>query len=194
MVTTENMQISIELIKEIKAVLEPSSQWMPVIAAIGGAAVGGFIPLLVKLIESRREQKRNKEAVAHQIYAEITAILEIVEKRQYLQHMNVLATQFTLHPNLIERYQIHISEDFSLMYKVNIDRLPLLNPSLQTKIVKFYRFLSALIEDVKPGGGFNSQPITHYGCDQFILIATEAISLGEEIKVDISLQFNLSHG
>jgi hypothetical protein len=106
MVTTENMQISIELIKEIKAVLEPSSQWMPVIAAIGGAAVGGFIPLLVKLIESRREQKRNKEAVAHQIYAEITAILEIVEKRQYLQHMNVLATQFTLHPNLIERYQI----------------------------------------------------------------------------------------
>lgn len=56
--------------------------------------------------------------------------------------------------------------------------LPLLDPSLQTKIVKFYKFLSTLIEDVRPGGSFNSQPITKYGCDQFIAILVEAISLG----------------
>jgi hypothetical protein len=193
MTTPENIQISLELLKEIKAVLEPSSQWVPVIAAIGGAAVGGFIPLLIKMIEGYREEKRNKQAVAHQIYAEVTAILEIVDKRQYLQHMNALAAQFLLNPNLIQTYQIQVSDDFSIMYKANIDRLSLLNPNLQTKIVKFYRFLSALIEDVKLGGGFNSQPITQYGCNQFILIATEAVALGNEIRDDISKQFNLSN-
>ena len=194
MTTPENIQISLETLKGIKAILDPSSQWMPVIAAIGGAAVGGFIPLLVQMVEGYRQEKRNKQAVAHQIFAEVTAILEIIEKRQYVQHMKSLSAQLAINPKFIQTYQVQISEEFSPMYKANIDRLPLLDPSLQTKIVKFYRFLSALIEDVKPGGGFNSQPITKYGCDQFIAIAVEAISLGNEIRSDIASRFDLDCG
>lgn len=68
----------------------------------------------------------------------------------------------------------------------------MLDPSLQTKIVKFYRFLSVLIEDVKLGGGFNSQPITKYGCDQYIVIAVGTISLGNEIRSDIASRFDLN--
>jgi hypothetical protein len=186
------VQISLETLKTVKTLMEPSQPWIPVIAAILGAAVGGLVPIFVRIYEEYRARKINRNAVANQIYAEISALLEIIDKRQYLQDIQMIVNQLTVNPNYQQTFQIQISEDISQMYKINLDRLPLLNPSLQTKIVKFYRFLDALVQDVKPGGVFNISPITIYGAQQFLLIANEAITLGQEIKLEISNSFNLA--
>ncbi len=186
----QSLQASIALLKDIKDLISPSNPWIPVIAAVLGALAGGLAPIIVRLIEARIERKSAKQAVAHQIYAEISAILEIVKQRGYLEDLEVAKLVVSMN-STSNSYQVQISDEVDPLYRANIERLPLLDPGLQTKIVKFYRFLNALVEDIKPGGTFNTSGVTVKGIDQFLMIANQAISLGEEIKLQIADQFGI---
>lgn len=186
----ESIQTSITILKEVKDLISPSNPWIPVISAVLGALAGGLAPILVKLLEVSIDRRAAKQAVAHQIYAEISAILEIVRQRGYLEDLESKKLAMTANPasNL---YQVQISEVVDPLYRANLERLPLLDPGLQTKIVKFYRFLHALVEDIKPGGTFNTSGATLEGINQFLAIANQAVAIGEEIKSQIAKQFKI---
>lgn len=186
----QSIQASISILKDVKDLVAPSNPWIPVIAAVLGALAGGMAPLIVKTLESSRDRKANQQAVAHQIYAEISAILEIVNQRKYLDELKRLRDVISINPTS-SFYMVQISEAIDPLYKANIDKLPLLAPELQTKIVMFYRYLNALVEDIKPGGTFNTAGATCKGIDQFLVIADQAILIGNQIKVEIAKQFKI---
>lgn len=186
----QNIQASIAILKEVKDLISPSNPWIPVMAAVLGALAGGLAPIFVKLLEVCVDRRAAKRAVAHQIYAEVSAILEIVRQRGYLEDLESKKSVMTVN-SASNFYQVKISEVVDPLYRANLERLPLLDPGLQTKIVMFYRFLNALVEDIKPGGTFNTSGATLKGIDQFLAIANQAVAIGEEIKSQIAKQFNI---
>jgi len=177
-----NLDVVIGLLTEIKGLIKSQDPLIPMYAALGGALIGAGIPIAGKFFSDWRERVRSRKAVASQLFAEITAILDIVSTRKYLEFVSGIVQQITP-TNGVGTLQIQVSDDVMIIYRANLDNLHLLDRDVQVKVVKFYRYLSALIEDVKPGGLFNDPKygLTVDGGNQFLSIAYELVDLGNEL-------------
>ncbi len=177
-----NLNVIVGLLAEIKGMIKNQDSLIPVYSALAGAFIGAGVPILGKIYVDREDRKRSKRAVASQLFAEIKAILDIVSTRKYIENMASLVEQITP-TNQRASYQIHVSEDVMIIYRANLKNLHLLDQDVQVKVVKFYRYLSALIEDVKPSGIFNdpNNGLTIEAGKQFLSIAYELVDLGNEL-------------
>ncbi len=178
-----NFLIIIEMLNQIKGLIKPQSPLLPVYTAFAGGVLGVVGTVFAKEFHEYLARKRNIKNIASQIRAEIKAILDIVEIRQYLDFMTAEIKKLPNMPNKRSILQVHISEDVMPIYRANLNNLHLLQQDMQVEIVKFYRYLSALIEDIKPGGTFNDERygLTLDGGEQFMKIATEAICIGKAL-------------
>ena len=190
----DGYQVVITLLNEIKGLIKDQNPLIPVIAALVGAAVGAGMPILRDICKTSREQRAAKNAVASQLKAEIKAILDIVSTRNYIAFIQQQIVNLSGVPNGRSVVQIHVSEDFMPIYRSNLNNLHLLDQDTQVNVVKFYRYFSALIEDVKPGGTFNDPRFgfTVAGGNEFLQIANDAIALGNGLVISLD-EFTKKH-
>ncbi|MEY4211146.1 MAG: hypothetical protein RLZ92_1527 [Pseudomonadota bacterium] len=193
MTDIENLQIAFETIREVKKLLEPlPSSNTPVIAALVGAAVGGLTPIIVNAFNEGRLRNNNRNATAHQIYSEISAILTVINQRNYIESIKDIISYIQSNPSSAPHpFQVQVPNDLFHIYKANLTNLALLDPKLQSEIVVFYHYLMGLLEDIKPGGMLNTQP-TLNGYNEFLQIALKTIAIGEKIQREISFEFDLA--
>jgi len=190
MADVHTLQLSQETLAVFKDVLSSSSGWMNGLFALGGVLLGGVVQFVISRCENSRLIKQNRVGVAHQIYAEISAILEIIDKRQYIVDLTA-RTKLMQAGVIYQPYIISITSDVSPIYKANLSKLSLLDAQLQTQIVIFYKFLDALIEDVKVGGTFSSG-LTLDACLEFLSLADDMVNTGENIKKTLKSTFKIS--
>ena len=183
-----NFDVVIGLLTEIKGLVKSQDSLIPVYAALFGALIGSGVPIAGKILTDRRDQIRAGKAVASQLSSEIQAILDIVAIRQYLPFIQQQLTNLAGVAGGKSILQIHVSDEIMPIYKSNLNNLHFLERDTQAKVVKFYRYLSALIEDVKPGGAFNDPRFgfTVASGAQFLQIANETIALGNELVADLA--------
>jgi len=183
MAEVDGYQVIIKLLNEIKGLIKSQDSLIPVYAALAGALIGSAVPIAGKIFSDWRDRLPTSKAVASQLSAEIKVILDIVDARSYIPFIQQEIAKLVGIPNGKSILQIHISEDVMPIYKANLEKLHLLERDTQVKVIKFYRYLTALIEDVKLGGAFNDQRFgfTVASGNQFLLIANEAVKLGNEL-------------
>lgn len=183
MTDADSLVAVVGILNEIKELIKPQNPLLPVYTAFAGAIFGVLGTAFAKEFHEHLARKRSIKVVASQIRAEIKAILDIVEIREYIDFMRAEIEKLPAMPNQRSILQVHISEDVMPIYRANLNNLYLLDQDIQVKVVKFYRYLSALIEDIKPEGTFNDERfgLTPKGGEQFMKIATEAILTGQDI-------------
>jgi hypothetical protein len=116
--------------------------WLTLLSVIVGGIIaisGGF---LQRICERRQERKSLRAALR----AEIQAILAIVQRRNYIAGL----TEFirTIRAGSTRLFEIRIAKDYDIVFKNNCGKLGLLSPETAARTVRFYYFVSSVVEDL----------------------------------------------
>jgi hypothetical protein len=122
--------------------------------ALLGVIIGGIIgvtgsvvgPLCLAYVQRRAERKNLACALA----AEIAALIDIVERRQYIAGLRQLIEVARNNQDLNGAffYQFSVRRNPLAVYDANLSRIGLLKPTLSVRIARFYAQASAILEDI----------------------------------------------
>lgn len=116
------------------------------IAALAGAAVGGSLTIISSFVLESYRTAARAEQLAHAIAGEVCAILEIVERRGYL--------------NLLEDHRrralrgervavnVKVSHNYFATIEANLDSIGMLPAELPLLIPRFLTYAKSAIEDL----------------------------------------------
>lgn len=171
--------------KAIQAITAPNetlpNPWIPVLAAIGGAMVGGLLPVLSGYLIDRRKRREESESVTTALLAEIKGIISVANHRGYVSGMKLIAAQLGANPQGKIRYQVRVSEHYSRIYVANVGRLGIVDSVLAAKIIEFHCLVEAVVQDITPGGLIAEQGGDLDAFNELISIADAALAIGAEI-------------
>jgi hypothetical protein len=116
---------------------------VPVISAFIGGLIGIMGSYAAFLYQRRLERKSITAAFAAEIYA----LLELVEKRDYVSAIKQDIESIKSGSRM--RHSIPVTQTYFNVYFKNLDKIGLLKASIASKIVLFYTNAFALLEDFK---------------------------------------------
>ncbi|TXI50807.1 MAG: hypothetical protein E6Q50_02275 [Lysobacter sp.] len=153
-------QEAIELSKTIEALrnalVPPENDWIPVVAAIGGALVGAFATAIPSWITSQLEVSTKKKILKATIRAEISALVQLLETRKYADVFKGVAEELENQgPDATKKYPaMPESQHYLSVFKNSSGQLGLLEPNLAETALGFYYTLEAALMDFKADGIF----------------------------------------
>jgi hypothetical protein len=112
------------------------------IGIVGGLATSAYLEL------ARRRAERRSLTGA--IVGEISALIEISERRHYIEGLRALIAEARAgnDPNAIYWYQFSVRRNPFAVYDANLARLGILRDPLPRLIARFYTQASAILEDI----------------------------------------------
>jgi hypothetical protein len=116
---------------------------VPVISAFIGGLIGIMGSYMAFLYQRRVERKSITAAFAAEIYA----LLEIIEKRDYVRVIKQDIESIKSGSRM--RHPIPVTQTYFNVYFKNLDKIGLLKAPVSSKIVLFYTNAFALLEDFK---------------------------------------------
>ena len=127
--------------------------WLPLYAALGGA-IASFFPTW--LIERRREKAFSKQ-IENCLISEISALLEIIDHRNYLATITNTVEYLKSQPKGTKASLfVDVPSHHSRVYQENCRNIGVVSDEKAKKIVIFHQLIDAVIQDIKPNGAFNS--------------------------------------
>ena len=127
-----------------------------VAVVVGGliAITGGFLSTTVLERRRLRQESRN---LAFAFRGEITAILELIRERNYLERFQQVIEQIEQSGESFYM-PFHIRFKYDLVYSSNVSKIGLLKEPLHEQIPLFYTRLTSILEEmVNLGEGVYSQ-------------------------------------
>lgn len=179
---TKELLEAAKTIEVMKSLFEAKpNAWVPVIAAVGGALVGGVVSIIPTWWIERNKRDFERKSVTSALTAEIKALLCVIEHRQYVKQMKFALEQLKLSPGAKYKYQVKVPEHYSRVYQAHIEKLGIVDSSLSAQIVQFHHLLDSIIQDVSPGGIIADIGGDEESFKRLIALAESALTLGREI-------------
>lgn len=144
-----------ETLEALKAVNAASlfDKWLPVVAAIGGAFIGGVVSYLPNRLLEKHKRELEVDVVRNALITEIKSIVFIVQKREYVKHMDMaIALLEGSEHGARRRYSVKVPEHYTRVYQAQVSRIGLLPSELVVQIITFHQLLESVVQDVTPGG------------------------------------------
>lgn len=180
---TKQLLEAVEIIKVVKLVLETSqNEWLPVIAAVAGAFVGGVSTYLPNLLIEQRRRRDERHRVESALLAEVRAILSIVEHRNYIEELGRVVDDLRNAPGTTCKFQVRVPDHYSRVYQAHIASLGIIDSHLGTKIIEFHQLLDAIVQDITPGGSIADEGGDVEAFEQLVMIAKTAVAIGRRIS------------
>lgn len=136
-----------------------ATNWTAVLAAV----VSGLVALIGPLWLWKRQAKRESASVRASLFAEVAALIEIVDLRGYLAGLRAkeailiarkLSPMQPFQPDQGKEFlQLVIDSQYNRVYQGNVSRLGVLTAEEARQIVRFHQIADAVRLDVIPGGG-----------------------------------------
>jgi hypothetical protein len=116
---------------------------------IGGAiAIGGSIaaPICVEYVKRKAE----RSSLTGALVGEISAIVEISERRGYIEHLRqiIAKAKAETNPDMGHRFFFSSRRNSFSVYDANLNRLGILRDPLPQLIVRFYTQTASILEDI----------------------------------------------
>lgn len=179
---TKQLLEAVETLRAIEPLFEsPKPDWLPVIAAIGGALVGAVSAIIPSYFIERKKQEDERRCVTNALVAEIRAILTIVEHRKYVENMKLVAHGLREKPGSSFQYSVKIPDHYSRVYQAHVERLGVVEPRLAAKIIEFHQLLDSVVQDIGPGGLISEHGGGVEAFEQLVHISESAVSIGKSL-------------
>ncbi|MDP1925575.1 MAG: hypothetical protein Q8K57_12445 [Thiobacillus sp.] len=181
---TQQLLEAAQTIKAINSLFaDKPNEWLPVIAAIGGAFVGGISTFFATYFLEARKHRKEKRAITTALLSEISALLVIIEHRNYVSAFKKVTDYLRVNPDEAFKYTIRIPQHYSRIYQAHVDRIGFVEPKLAAKIIEFHQLVDSIIQDVTPGGPIHDEGGNLEAFEELIKISEAAISIGKELSV-----------
>lgn len=112
------------------------------------------LPAVLAIMAWWMKSVREHNTVGRAIFAEIRALLEIIEERHFLEDLDKAEQYYRANPDAAPApYQVPIADHYCRVYAGNIQSLGYLEPDQAELIVRFYQLVDSVVRDVSDGGG-----------------------------------------
>jgi hypothetical protein len=159
--------------------VKKTNEWIPVVAAIGGAFVGALGAVIPNLLIERYKRSRDRDAVTSALICEISSILEIIEIRQFVSSLKEIEAGLQGSQTYI--FKIKVSEDHSMIFRSLTDKIGTVEKTIAAKIIRFHQLINSVIQDVIPGGVLADQGGNKSDFTEVLGILESAISVGQDL-------------
>ncbi|MGY2275727.1 MULTISPECIES: hypothetical protein [Pseudomonas] len=158
------------------------TDWTTVLVALATGGTAALGPVLLWIKQAQGERKSVRAA----LFAEVSALIELVERRHYLNDMKryeAFLLPLTrreldeLNPDDF-KYPITVGEHYNRVYQANVSRLGILSAVEARQIVRFYQLADSVRADVSPGGPLYSGTTNRQSYTEAIGILEDAIEIG----------------
>ena len=157
------------------------NEWLPVYAALGGAiagAIASFFPTW--LIERRREAAFAKQ-IESCLLAEISALVEIIDRRGYLSALKDVADYLRQSPEGTQyKFAVDVPSHYSRVYQDNCKHIGVVRSDIAQQIIVFHQLVDAVVQDMKPNGVF-SEGATLETFEEMEVIFGEAMDIARKL-------------
>ncbi|MBT41591.1 MAG: hypothetical protein CMF12_03605 [Idiomarina sp.] len=160
---------------------DEKNEWLPVIAAIGGAFVGGVSSFFPSFFLEKRKSKLEKRSVEIAIISEISAFLEVIERREYVHELKEDINYLKQNPDEKIQFAVIVPAHYSQVYQQHISKIGLLHPELSARIIRFHQLIDSVVQDIATDG-----VVANVGGDlktlsELLEIFESAVTVGREI-------------
>lgn len=155
------------------------------VTAVVVALITGLLAILGNYLMVSRQARLEQRSTRAGLLAEVSALLEIIKKRNYLASLEAMHTQVgaTGRWNEPDRYSLSvpIPEHYNRVYQANVSKLGALSRDEAEQIVRFHQLIDSVRADVTEGGVLWSGANTVEPWQQAIDVLKDAIQLGEAL-------------
>ncbi|MBI1425017.1 MAG: hypothetical protein GC149_16340 [Gammaproteobacteria bacterium] len=157
---------------------------VPAVFGIAGTVVGAVVTGASVFLSEWWKDKKKSAQIRASLIAEVDALVEIANKREYLQGLLKTRDYLKTQPEGTRySYTVRIPDHYSRIYQANADSIGSIDSETACKIVQFHQFVDAVVQDVLPGGSLHvGGNIDNY--EQTANILEHALNLGREISND----------
>lgn len=147
------------------------------LAGIGGAY----------LMNSNRLARQESRGVRAAILAEVAALVELAERRDYLRVLRTMAVEarefYSVNPDHPEDFTLSIplSENYNRIYLQNAQRIGVLSADEARQVVRFYQLVDSLVCDVREGGLLHDGTRDGKNFDDTADVLEAAIGIAQEL-------------
>lgn len=160
---------------------DDKNEWLPVIAAIGGAFIGGISTFLPSYLLEKSKLKQETRSVETALVSEVSALLEVIEQRRYVYGLEESVHYLDHHPDKKKIFAVKIPEHYSRIYQQHISKIGLLHPALSAKIIQFHQLIDSGIQDISAGGFVAESGGDVRDFKELLEIFYSAVKIGREI-------------
>jgi len=159
-----------------------------------GVLLGGTIGLgSTFLLEIFKNRSRSK-SLANAFKGEITALITITRKRNYLGGLREAINYMRENPDEVFLIKISASTDFLQVYQSNCSQIGLLKGVLPEKIAEFYVNVLATLQDFETMSSHSLESVTNSELTDLYVELSEllngTVKLGEEIAQEVERSYS----
>lgn len=179
---TKQLLEAVETIRIIKSLFGPQpNAWLPVIAAVSGALVGGFATIIPTFLIELKKRKDERNTVTCALIAEIRAMLTIIRLRRYVEGLQTISDQLRATPGSLIRYRVKVPDHYSRVYQANVVNIGIVEPRLAARIIEFHQLVDAVVQDIAPGGLVAEQGGNFEAFENILTLVNSALTIGSEL-------------
>lgn len=156
------------------------NEWIPVVAAIGGAFVGALGAVIPNLLIERYKRKKDRDAITSALICEISSILEIIEKRKFVAGLREI--EGALKGGQTFKFSVKVADNHSLIFKSLTDKIGSVERDVAARIIRFHQFINSVIQDVGPGGHLADEGGGKAEFAETLAILEAAIAIGQSLE------------
>jgi hypothetical protein len=153
-------------------------------SAILVALISAVISFVVQLFFKWYDRWNQARSFELSIIAEVEAILNILEKRDYRKGLEegIIHSIVSENSSVDKNYklEIQIQENYCPIYFNNLDKISFISKQKVKDVVKFYSLLMSLAQDVKSGGILSTDPSSE-AYNECLRLFDEAVEIGNRI-------------
>jgi hypothetical protein len=154
------------------------NEWMPIISTLGGAALGATISYYSTVGLENRKARHFSLIVKKSLLSEMEALITIIKKRRFIEMLEEMIST-----NSVGVISSYIPEHYCRVYQEHCKNLGVLDGEDAIKIVKFYQYIDAVVQDIKDGGTFSQEPSID-GFQEAVSLLNYAIDEFESLKAN----------
>lgn len=175
----ETQQV-LEIAKIIEAI--KPNQWLPVIGSVLGALAGGSLVFLSTYWRETQKGREQRLFITLALFAEIRALVIIIETRKYLVRMEEIIDHLKENPHPpYYRMEVRIPDHYSRIYQTHAANIGTVNPDSAAKIIEFHQLIDAVVQDVSVGGPFSEEAGTVEAYSQAAEMLGTALAIGHQL-------------
>ena len=141
-----------QLAKIFKPLFEDkTNEWLPVISAIGGAAVGAFATIVPSYFLEKIKLRNERKLTTSALISEISAFLVIIEHRKYVHVLNDIIDDLKQSGGT-HTLSVKTHDNYARIYQSHVGRIGVLDLKVARKVIEFHQLIDAVIQDVSDGG------------------------------------------